>query len=60
MVDRSDVIKAALSLRPDQLVMLRFATEAAGIKRPSSAPFSLKTGCVVGSEDLLQAADPQD
>ena len=60
MVDRSDVLRAALSLRPDQLVMLRFATEAAGIKRLSSAPFSLKAGCVVGSEDLLKAEDRQE
>lgn len=57
MIDRSDVLKAALSLRPDQLVMLRFATELAGIKKPSSAYFSLKAGCVVRSEDLLQVAD---
>lgn len=42
MADRSDVLKCALSLRPDQLVMLRFATEVAGIKKPSPEAYASK------------------
>lgn len=60
MVDRSDVIKAALSLRPDQLVMLRFATEVANIKTPSSASLVLKAGCVVRAEEYQKAANSSD
>lgn len=57
MVDRSDILRCALSLRPDQLVMLRFATEVAGLKKPLPAAYAAECLSDDPTEDCHQVAD---